>query len=144
MRWNLAYRTLFYDRGKLIAGLVGVIFSVVLVNVQGGLFFGLIRKASTLITRSNADIWVGHRGMHNVDFAHPIPERYRYVVAGVDGVAEVQPLRIYFTDISLPDGGYENVALVGIAPNKGFRRLGLTISISLPRSGLVAKRCNRC
>ncbi|MEL6109958.1 MAG: ABC transporter permease, partial [Planctomycetota bacterium] len=114
MRWNLAYRTLFYDRGKLIAGLIGVIFSVVLVNVQGGLFFGLIRKASTLITRSNADIWVGHRGMHNVDFAHPIPERYRYVVAGVEGVAEVQPLRIYFTDISLPDGGYENVAVVGL------------------------------
>ena len=114
MRWNLAYRTLFHDRGKLIAGLIGVIFSVVLVNIQGGLFFGLIGKATTLISRSDADIWVGHRGMHNVDFAHPVPERYQYTIAGVDGVAEVQPFRIYFTDISLPDGGYENVGLVGL------------------------------
>ncbi|MEO1526311.1 MAG: ABC transporter permease [Planctomycetota bacterium] len=130
MRWNIAYRTLFYDRGKLIAGLVGVIFSVVLVNIQGGLFFGLIRKASTLITRSNADIWVGHRGMHNVDFAHPIPERYRYVAAGVDGVAEVQPLRIYFTDISLPKGGYENVALVGLS--RSTTPGGLTYDVDQP------------
>lgn len=116
MRWNLAYRTLFHDRGKLIAGLVGVIFSVVLVNIQGGLFFGLIHKASMLVDRSNADIWVGHRGMHNVDFAHPIPERWRYVVAGIEGVNEVQPLRVEFGEISLPGGGYENVVLVGIPP----------------------------
>ena len=40
MLGKLAIRTLIYDRGKLIAALVGVIFSVVLVNVQGGLFIG--------------------------------------------------------------------------------------------------------
>ncbi len=114
MHWNLAYRTLFHDRGKLVAGLVGVIFSVVLVNIQGGLFFGLIGKASMLVDRSQADIWIGHRGMHNVDFAHPIPERWRYVVAGIGGIDEVQPLRVEFGEMSLPEGGFENVVLVGV------------------------------
>ena len=122
MHWNLAYRTLFHDRGKLIAGLVGVIFSVVLVNIQGGLFLGLIQKASLLVDRSNADIWVGHRGMHNVDFAHPIPERWRYVVAGINGVEEVQPLRVEFGEMSLPGGGYENVVLVGIPESTDLGR----------------------
>ena len=75
---KLAIRTLIYDRGKLLAALVGVIFSVVLVNVQGGLFIGLMSKASFLIDQGDADIWVGHRdrGMHNLDFAHPMPLRW--------------------------------------------------------------------
>lgn len=122
MHWNLAYRTLFHDRGKLVAGLVGVIFSVVLVNIQGGLFFGLIRKASMLVDNSHADIWIGHRGMHNVDFAHPIPERWRYVVAGIEGVDEVQPLRVEFGEMSLPGGGYENVVLIGVPPETNLGR----------------------
>lgn len=114
MRWNLAYRTLMHDRGKLVAGLVGVIFSVVLVNLQGGLFFGLIQKASMLIDRSEADIWIGHRGMHNVDFPHSIPERWEHVVAGVPGVSDVERLRIVFGEFTLPDGGFENVVVVGV------------------------------
>ncbi|OYP33059.1 ABC transporter permease [Rhodopirellula sp. MGV] len=114
MFWNIAHRTLVHDRGKLIVGLVGVIFSVVLVNVQGGLFIGLLQKASLLVDRGNADIWVGHRGMHNVDFAHPIPERWKYQVRAVDGVAAVEPMRIEFGEISLPDGSFEDCLIVGV------------------------------
>ena len=58
MLGKLAIRTLIYDRGKLVAALVGVIFSVVLVNVQGRLVIGLMSKASLLIDQGNADIWV--------------------------------------------------------------------------------------
>ncbi|EMI44571.1 ABC transporter permease [Rhodopirellula sp. SWK7] len=116
MLWNIAFRTLFHDRGKLMAGLVGVIFSVVLVNVQGGLFFGLIRKASLLVDQGNADIWVGHRGMHNVDFPHDIPERWIHRIRSIDGVAEAQPMRIGFSEISLPDGGHEGTMIIGLKP----------------------------
>ncbi|HKI30886.1 MAG TPA: hypothetical protein VKA46_03400 [Gemmataceae bacterium] len=38
------------DRGKLITSLLGITFSVVLVNLQGGLLLGLIHKASVLRT----------------------------------------------------------------------------------------------
>ena len=51
-----AIKTLLADPGKLTAALVGVVFSVVLVNVQGGLFLGLIRKAGVLVDNSQADI----------------------------------------------------------------------------------------
>jgi putative ABC transport system permease protein len=114
MLWNIALRTLAFDRGKLLAGLVGVTFSVVLVNIQGGLFIGLIQKASLLVDHSNADIWVGHRGMHNVDFPHSIPERWIHRIRGIPGVEEAQPLRIGFSEISLPDGNFEGVTVVGI------------------------------
>lgn len=117
MLWKLAIRTLVHDRGKLIAGLIGVIFSVVLVNIQGGLFLGLISKASLLVDRSNADIWIGHRGMHNVDFPHNLPLRWLHRVRGIHGVDEVEPLRIAFSEMSLPDGEFESVVVVGVSEN---------------------------
>jgi putative ABC transport system permease protein len=52
--WKVAFKTLAADRGKLLTALVGVVFSVVLVNVQGGLFLGLIAKASLLIDQGHA------------------------------------------------------------------------------------------
>ncbi len=122
MLWNIAYRTLLFDRGKLVAGLVGVIFSVVLVNIQGGLFLGLIGKASLLVDRSHADIWVGHRGMHNVDFPHGIPERWINRVRSIPGVAEAEPIRIAFSEISLPNGNYEGVTVVGVSEDTELGR----------------------
>lgn len=67
---KLPMRTLIYDRGKLIAALVGVIFSVALVNVQGRLLAGLLSKASLQIAQGNADIWVG-RGNAQHQFRTP-------------------------------------------------------------------------
>ena len=37
--WPIALKTLISDRGKLLTALVGVVFSIVLVNVQGGLLW---------------------------------------------------------------------------------------------------------
>ena len=114
MLGKLAIRTLIYDRGKLIAALVGVIFSVVLVNVQGGLFIGLMSKASFLIDQGDADVWVGHRGMHNLDFAHQMPLRWLHRVRSVPNVQDTVPMRITFSEINLPDGKFESVVVVGI------------------------------
>ena len=71
--WSIAVKTLIADRGKLFTALVGVCFSVILVNIQGGLFLGMIRKASMLVDHGQADIWVGHRKMVNIDFPRDIP-----------------------------------------------------------------------
>ncbi|MEE2937379.1 MAG: ABC transporter permease [Planctomycetota bacterium] len=122
MLWNIALRTLLSDRGKLLAGLVGVIFSVVLVNIQGGLFFGLLHKASLLVDHSNADIWVGHRGMHNVDFPHHIPEQWIHRVRSIPGVAQAEPMRIYFSEMSLPSGDFEGVMVVGLKEGTSLGR----------------------
>ena len=111
---NLAIQTLMHDRGKLMAALVGVIFSVVLVNIQGGLFIGLMSKASLLIDHSDADIWIGHKGMHNLDFAHPIPVRWIHRIRSVPGIVNASPIRLTFADISLPNGKYESIVVVGV------------------------------
>jgi len=110
---TLAIKTLLADRGKFAAALVGVIFSVVLVNVQGGLFLGLIHKAGMLIDHSQADIWVGHKHMHNVDFPKDIPRRWLHRVRGCPGVAEAEPYLVGFSEMTLPSGNFESVVVVG-------------------------------
>ncbi len=112
--WSIALRTLFADRGKLVTALVGVVFSIVLVNVQGGLFVGLIRKAGLLVDQGQADVWVGHKMMHNVDFPRDIPRRWVHRVRTVEGVQRAEPYLIGFSDMTLPSGGFEGVVVVGV------------------------------
>jgi len=142
----MAFLTLLWDRGKLAAGLVGVIFSVVLVNIQGGLFFGLIGKASLLVDRSHADIWVGHPGMHNVDFPHAIPHRWINRIRATPGVAEVAPLVVGFSEMTLPGGGFEGVTVVGTEPGTELGRAwtlveGNASGLETPH-GVIIDRCD--
>jgi putative ABC transport system permease protein len=114
--WTLALKTLVADRGKLLAALVGVVFSVVLVNVQGGLFFGLIQKASLLVDQGDADIWVGHKKMNNVDFPQDVPRRLVERIRSIDGVKRAEPYLVGHSVMTLPDGGFEYVLVVGCEP----------------------------
>ena len=114
--WTLAIKTLIADRGKLLVALVGVVFSVVLVNVQGGLFFGLLRKASLLVDQGSADIWVGHKKMNNVDFPQNVPRRMVQRIRSIDGVKRAEPYLVGHSVMTLPDGGFEYVLVVGCDP----------------------------
>lgn len=114
---ELATKMLLADRGKLITALVGVVFAVVLVNVQGGLFIGLIRKASLLVDQGGADIWVGHRKMNNVDFPHDIPRRWVHRIRSIPGVEQAEPYLIGHSVMTLPSGGFEQVLVVGSDSN---------------------------
>lgn len=115
--WAIAIKTLAADRGKMITALVGVVFSIVLVNVQGGLFIGLIRKASLLVDQGNADVWVGHKMMTNVDFPHGIPRRWGQRIRAVDGVRRAEPYLVGHSVMTLPNGGFEPVLVVGCDPS---------------------------
>lgn len=112
--WSIAFETLLADRGKLLTALVGVVFSIVLVNVQGGLFLGLINKAGLLVDNGQADIWVGHKKMHNIDFPRDIPQRWIDRIRGVPGVKRAEPYLVGFSDMTLPSGGFEGVVVVGL------------------------------
>jgi putative ABC transport system permease protein len=114
--WLLAIKAMLGDRGKLVTSLVGVTFSVVLVNLQGALYLGLLQKASLLVDYGQADIWVGHRHMNNVEIGTFIPERWVQRIRGIDGVERAEPYLVAFGQASMPDGGFENVIVVGSDP----------------------------
>jgi putative ABC transport system permease protein len=111
--WLLAVKAMLADRGKLVTCLLGVTFAVVLVNIQGGLFLGLIHKASLLVDYGQADIWVGHRHMNNVEIGTFIPERWLQRIRAVAGVERADPYLVAFARAKMPDGRFETVFLVG-------------------------------
>ncbi len=58
MAGKLAYRNLFHDRLSLIVTLTGIVFSVVLVAVQCGLYIGSERMIAAMLDESKGDLWV--------------------------------------------------------------------------------------
>ena len=114
--WWLALKALLADRGKLLMSLLGVAFSVSLINLQVGLLRGLIQKASLLVDYGQADIWVGHQHMNNVDIGTFIPERWVHRIRGVEGVERAEPYIVMFGQAKMPDGRSENVLIVGCDP----------------------------
>ena len=112
--WQFAIKTLLADRGKLITALVGVAFCVILVNIQGGLFLGLIRKATMLVDQGAADIWIGHKTMHCVDLSMEIPRDWVHRLRSVPGVQSADPYLAGYAGMTLPDGSFEGVAVIGV------------------------------
>ena len=83
-------------------------------NVQGGLFLGLIRKASLLVDQGQADIWVGHKRMHNVDLPRDISRRWGDRIRSVPGVLRAEPYLVGFSEMTLPEGGFEGIVIIGV------------------------------
>jgi hypothetical protein len=53
---RLARRNLFHDKVRLTVTLTGIVFAVVLIVVELGLFVGLTETTSNLIDTSGADL----------------------------------------------------------------------------------------
>jgi putative ABC transport system permease protein len=60
---SLARRNLFHDKVRLTVTLTGVVFALVLIAVQGGLFLGFTTTTSNIIDHSGADLWISSRGL---------------------------------------------------------------------------------
>lgn len=115
--WLLALKAMLGDRTRLAMSLLGVIFSVILVNLQGALLLGMIQKASMLVDHGQADIWVGPRHVTNVEINGFIPQRWVTRIRGLDGVERADPYIVMFSALLSPDGRLESVVVVGADPS---------------------------
>ena len=113
--WLLAVKAMVGDRGKLLTSVLGVAFSVVLVNLQGGLLLGLN--------------WLNARGQRTATattggpfgFARSRARRY-------DGAAH-PPTRVTFADVAgidAAEGDLQELVDFLRRPHK-YQRLGGTI-----------------
>jgi len=114
---TLALRNLFHDRLRFIATLIGIVFSVVLVLVQMGLYSGFGRMVTTMIDHAPTDFWIVSRGTNSMEDISQFDNDIRDKVLAIDGVAEAVPLVIGFSDWHLPEGGERTpVFIVGSNP----------------------------
>jgi len=110
----IAWRNLFHDKLKLSLALVGIVFSVVLVTLQVGLFIGAMHNCSCIIDRAGCDVWIMKKGTRNLDMADQIPERILFQVIPTPGVAWAEPLIVHFAVWRSDDGRQENIEVVGL------------------------------
>jgi putative ABC transport system permease protein len=113
MTLTLAFRNLFHDRVRLAVTLVGILFSIVLVAVQLGLYLGARTMIVSTIDRSDSDLWIMAYGTKNFEEAQPISTRERFTALATPGVLTATPLVVSFTDWRKPSGGTTLVVVVG-------------------------------
>ncbi len=114
----LARRNLFHDKVRLTVTLTGIVFAVVLIIVQLGLFFGFTSTTATLIDHAGADLWIGSAGIPYLEQSRPFSERKVYQVRATPGVQNAEWLLADWGRWKRPDGGTESPFIVGINPDR--------------------------
>ncbi len=110
---KLASRNLFQDRLRFVATLIGIVFSIVLVIVQLGLFLSFERMVTTMIDHASGDLWVVPYGTKCFEDPTLLDAGDRARAAAVPGVADAVPIVVGFAQWSVPSGGTNPVLFVG-------------------------------
>jgi putative ABC transport system permease protein len=110
---TLASRNLFQDRLRFIASLMGIVFSVVLVMVQMGLYFGFSGMITTMIDHTPTDLWIVSSGTKYFEDLSLLSTGLRDRLLAIDGVSAVVPGVVGFSAWSLPGGAMSSVIVVG-------------------------------
>jgi putative ABC transport system permease protein len=119
MIFTLAMRNLLHDRVRLAVTLVGILFSIVLVAVQLGLYLGSTKMIIGMIEHANGDLWIMPYGATSFEEAPLLAGRERYKALSVPGVKSAAPVVAYFAEWRTPDGSSVNSVVVGADPGDG-------------------------
>jgi putative ABC transport system permease protein len=111
--FKLAARNLLYDKLRFAATLVGIVFSIVLVTVQLGLFVSFARTVTIMIDHAPADLWIVPQGTKNFEDPSLLDEADRYRAMSIEGVSQVAPILISFSHWRIQDGGASPVLVIG-------------------------------
>src|SRR5271156_2147161 len=110
---KLASRNLLQDRLRFVATVIGIVFSIVLVMIQLGLFLSFERMVTTMIDHAEADLWIVPFGTKSFEDPSLLDARDRTRALAVPGVADAVPVAIGFAGWKVPSGGTTPVFLVG-------------------------------
>ena len=110
---TLAFRNLFHDRVRLAVTLVGILFSIVLVAVQLGLYLGSTRMIEGMISHANGELWIAPYGTNSFEENSLMDGRENHAAMSVPGVAKVIPIIAAFVRWRKPAGGNTLAVLIG-------------------------------
>ena len=115
MIFTLALRNLFHDRIRLAVTLIGILFSIVLVAVQLGMYLGSSRIITAHIDHADADLFITTNGAKSFEDGGNflLSERERHQALATEGVQSVVPLFVNFAEWRKPGGGFARVVIVG-------------------------------
>ncbi len=109
---TLASRNLFHDRVRLIATVVGIVFSIVLVTVQLGVFLSFERMVTTMIDHAQADFWIVPTETKSFEDSSLLAGRERLQALSINGVTAAIPVVVGYASWRKPNGGASTPVLV--------------------------------
>ena len=117
---TLAWRNLVHDKVRLTVTVTGIVFAVVLIVVELGLFLGFTTTTSSLIDRSQADLWITAPRVPYIEQGVAFSERKLTTVLSTPGVRRASKYIAQFTQWKRPDGRQESVQVVGVDISSGL------------------------
>ncbi|HRN88069.1 ABC transporter permease [Hyphomicrobium sp.] len=117
---TLAFRNLFHDRIRLAVTLVGILFSIVLVAIQLGMYLGSSRMITDMIEKSNGELWITAFDAKSFEEGGILlTSRERHQALATPGVQAVVPLVVSFAEWRKAEGGSTRVVVVGTDAEDG-------------------------
>ncbi|KAI96406.1 multidrug ABC transporter substrate-binding protein [Rhodomicrobium udaipurense JA643] len=110
---KLAIRNLVHDRARFLVTLIGILFAVVLLAVQLGLYLGARKMIVDTIDHANGDIWIAAYGSNSFEQATILHGRERFAALSVPGVTAVEPVVASFAPWTRDDTSTTSVVVVG-------------------------------
>jgi putative ABC transport system permease protein len=119
---RIAYKLLVNDKGKFIALLMGISFSVFLMIQMTSMFAGMMKKASATVTNTGAKMWVLDRAVNNVASSIPMPDYVLDAIRSIPGAKYAVPFFSGAGMARLHDGTYQAVTVIGLDDNSLYGR----------------------
>jgi len=109
---TLAFRNLFHDRVRLVATVVGIVFSIILVTVQLGVFLSFERMVTTMIDHAQADFWIVPSETKSFEESSFLNGTERLQALSINGVTAAVPVIVGYASWRKPNGGASTPVLV--------------------------------
>jgi putative ABC transport system permease protein len=122
---RIGYRLLVNDKGKFLALLLGITFSVFLMIQVTSMFAGMMKKASATVTNTGAKVWVLDPAVTNVASSIPMPDYVLDAVRSIHGVKYAVPFYSGAGLVRLKDGTYQAVTVLGLDDSSLYGRPAL-------------------
>ncbi|MDX2181505.1 MAG: ABC transporter permease [Bryobacteraceae bacterium] len=112
---RVGWHMMTFNKLRLMATLLGVVFATILANQAIGTLFGLIDKFAMIVRRTDADIWIVPHGTQVLSGGKAISMAAVGTARAQEGVSIAMPLLFTGGSIKLPNGGAEPLQIVGSA-----------------------------
>ncbi|MBL0157920.1 MAG: FtsX-like permease family protein [Bryobacterales bacterium] len=110
---TLAWKNLFHDKVRLVVTLVGIVFALVLILIQFGLFLSFMDTSANIVEHSRADLWISSPKIPHVNGGSPMAESQRWKALQVPGVQRADRFILAWVPWKLPSGAIEQVQVAG-------------------------------
>jgi putative ABC transport system permease protein len=110
---TLAWKNLMHDKGRLAVTLTGVVFALVLILAQAGLFLNFLDTSGNIVAHADADVWITAPDIPHINAGTPIHDADRVKALEVPGVERVERYILAWVFWKLPSGAEEMVQVIG-------------------------------